>query len=255
MFGVVPKKIWNKLLPADESNLVPMETNLFVLKAEGKNILLDCGLGDCLSDPEKKIYAVDSETGMESGLSDIGLTADDIDIVFLSHLHTDHAGGAVKQSGDKYVPRFKNAEYKVQKDEWNDALNPNERTSAVYIPERLKPIDEAGQLRLIEGEAEIVPGVKAILTGGHTPGHQAIEAISGETLFVYYADIIPFTFHVRIPYVAGVDLDPLTTMEVKRKLIPRLLASDNMIAFDHDVNIRLGKLYEYNGKIDIKNLV
>ncbi len=143
----------------------------------------------------------------------------------------------------------------MQKIEWNDALNPNERTAAVYIPDRLKPLEEAGQLKIVDGEAEIIPGIRVILTGGHTPGHQAIEAISGDTIFVYYADIMPSAFHVRIPYVAAVDLDPLTTMAVKRELIPRLLKGKNVVAFDHDVSARIGTLFENEGNVSVRNLI
>jgi glyoxylase-like metal-dependent hydrolase (beta-lactamase superfamily II) len=251
MFGVVPKKIWNRLIPADENNLVPMTTNLFVLRTGDKNILLDCGLGDCLSDIEKKIYAAEGDSAIESGLSEIGLSSDNIDFVFLSHLHTDHAGGAVKSVNSEYVPRFENAQYITQKQEWHDALNPNERTVAVYNPKRFKPLEDSGQLQLVDGDAEIVPGVKVVRTGGHTPGHQALEANSGDTTVVYYADILPSSFHVRIPYVAAVDLDPMRTMAVKKELIPRLLEGNNAVAFDHDTKIKIGTIYQKDYKVGV----
>ena len=242
MFGVVPKIIWNRLVPADENNLVPMQANLFVLKTAGTNILFDTGLGDCLTDGEKKIYAASGDTNIENGLKGIGLTTDDIDIVFLSHAHTDHAGGAVKNADGSYETRFKKARYIVQKNEWHDAMNPNQRTSAVYIPERLEILEKSGQLTIIDGDEEIMPGVKAVVTGGHTPGHQAIEVESGGVTVVYYADIVPSSHHVRVPYVAAVDLDPLRTMEVKRGLIEKLVDCEHGIVFDHDIDIKIGAL-------------
>ncbi len=254
MFGVVPKKIWSRFIDADENNLVPMETNLYVLKAHGKNILFDTGLGDCLSDREKKIYSVEGDTAMESGLKEINLTPDDIDIVFLSHLHTDHAGGAVKSTGGKYVPRFGSAKYIVQKMEWHEAMNPNERTAAVYIPERLSTLEKSGQLELIDGDNDIFSGVKAVQTGGHTPGHQAIEVTSGDTIVVYYADILPSSHFLKIPYVSGLDLDPIRTMEVKRELYDRLLKQDNAIVFDHDIDIKIGKLLPEDGKVKVRKI-
>jgi glyoxylase-like metal-dependent hydrolase (beta-lactamase superfamily II) len=231
-----------------------METNLFVLKAHGKNILFDTGLGDCLSDREKKIYSVEGDTAMESALSKINLTPDDIDVVFLSHIHTDHAGGAVKSTNGKYIPRFGNAKYIVQKTEWRDAMNPNERTEAVYIPERLSALEESGQLELINGDYDIFPGVKAIQTGGHTPGHQAIEASSEGVTVVYYADILPSSSFLKIPYVSGLDLDPTRTMDVKRYLYDRLLKQDNAIAFDHDIDIKIGRLLEKEGILEINKI-
>ncbi len=254
MFGVVPRKIWGRLIPPDENNLVPMETNLFVIRTGKNNILCDTGFGDCLSPQEEKIYAVSGETNIESGLTALGLTPDDIDVVFLTHLHTDHAGGAVKEVDGKIVARFPNARHIVQKVEWEDAMHPNERTSAVYIPERLAALDESGRLELIDGDVEILPGIKAIRTGGHTPGHQAIEAYSEDSGAVYYADIVPSSFHVRVPYVASVDLFPLDTMTVKRDLVKRLLADNLAIAFDHDTEIKIGRLAEQDGKVVVNKI-
>lgn len=254
MFGVIPKKIWSRLLPVDENNLVPMEVNLFVLKTGKKNILFDTGLGDCLTDGEKKIYAASGDTNIERGLKEIGLTTDDIDLVFLSHLHTDHAGGAVRNSDGAYSTRFKKAKYLVQKIEWRDAMNPNERTAAVYIPERLEILEKSGQMELIDGEEEILPGVKVILTGGHTPGHMAIEAVSGDTTVVYYADIVPSSHHIRIPYVAAVDLDPLKTMAVKRGLLDKLAGKKHAIVFDHDIDIKIGALNRDGRKISVNKI-
>jgi len=254
MFGVVPRKIWGKLLPPDEDNLVPMETNLFLLKANGKNILFDAGLGDCLSPVERKIYASSGETALDSGLKNLGLQPADVDYVLLTHLHTDHAGGSVRKDGENLVPRFSKARYIVQKIEWNDATNPNERTSAVYIPDRLRVLEKAGQLELVDGDVEVMPGIKLTRTGGHTAGHQAIEATSEGFTVVYYADIVPSSHHIRIPYVASVDLFPLETMEVKRKLVERLLAGNMAIGFDHDVDIKIGRVVDENGKVLVRKV-
>ncbi len=254
MFGVVPKKIWGKLAPADENNLIKMETNLFLLKANGKNILLDTGLGDCISANEKKIYAASGETNIESGLKKSGLFPEDINFVILTHLHTDHSAGSVKIENGTMKPRFKNARYIVQKREWEHATKPNERTSAVYIVDRLMVLEKAKQLNLVDGDSEILPGIKVVRTGGHTPGHQAVEATSEGMTVVYYADIFPSQYHIRIPYVAAVDLDPLTTMDVKRRVVERLLKGNMAIAFDHDTEIKIGKLVDKEGKILVEKI-
>lgn len=254
MFGVVPKKIWGKMVDADDENLIRMQTNLFVIDAGEKKILCDTGLGTVLTDREKKIYATSRESAIESGLEEHGVSCDDIDIVFLSHLHTDHAGGAIKEENGKHVPRFANAKYLIQKDEWDDAVNPNERTRAVYVAERMKALEQSGQVEFIDGTKAILPGVKIVKTGGHTPGHAGIEFSSGGETIVYYADIIPSVHHFKVPYVASVDLMPLETMKVKRSLTKRALAGEIAIAFDHDVEVPVGRAFEEGVKTVIRPL-
>ena len=240
MFGVVPKKIWGRLIEVDEDNMVPMHTNLFVVDTGKKKLLCDTGLGTLLSKKESKIYAAQTDSAIETGLNELGFATDDIDYVILSHLHTDHAGGTVMKKGDKMVPRFKNARYVTQKAEWNDAMNPDERTSAVYKVDMLQVLEQAGQLDLVDGDFELLPGVKLVKTGGHTAGHQGVEFSSGGKTVVYYADIIPFSHHFKVPYVASVDLYPRETMKVKRELTRRALAGNFAIAFDHDIEIPIG---------------
>lgn len=244
MFGVVPKKIWGKLMAADDDNLIPMVTNLFVVDTGSKKILCDTGLGSVLSEKEKKVYAVTEPSQIDTGLAGIGCSVHDIDYVIFSHLHTDHSGGAVTMRGGKMVPRFPKAKYVVQKLEWDDAMHPDERTSAVYIAERLKVIETSGQLQLVDGTVELLPGVKLVLTGGHTPGHQGMEFSSGGKTVVYYADIIPSSHHFKVPYVASVDLFPLDTMKVKRSLVKRALAGEIIVAFDHDIDVPIGRAVE-----------
>jgi glyoxylase-like metal-dependent hydrolase (beta-lactamase superfamily II) len=255
MFGVVPKKIWGQLVPSDDDNLIPMHTNLFVVDTGRHKLLCDTGLGTLLTKKEEKIYAAFEPSRIETGLADLGLGVDDIDYVLLSHLHTDHAGGAVALCDGRIVPRFSKARYVVQQEEWQDAMHPDERTAPVYVSERLRVLEDAGQLDLIDGDVELLPGVRLVKTGGHTPGHQGMEFSSGGKTVVYYADIIPFTHHLKVPYVASVDLLPRDTMRVKRGLVKRALAGEIAIAFDHDVEIPIGTAREEGLRIVITPVV
>ncbi|MEA2031030.1 MAG: MBL fold metallo-hydrolase [candidate division Zixibacteria bacterium] len=252
MFGVVPKKIWNRLIPADENNLIPMVTRLFVLRAHGKVMIFDIGLGDTLSDQEKKIYGIHSESMLESGLQGLGLTVNDIDYVILSHLHTDHAGGAVKKEGDKFVPRFPNAKHIIDRREWSEACNPNERTSAVYIPARYQALEDTGRVELIDPDIELFPGIRAVHTGGHTIGHFGLQIESGGEQLWYYADIFCTSAHIPVPYVPATDLYPLKTMEVKRRALPEIVNDGVIVAFDHDVNMPFGRVKQEGKKIKVK---
>jgi len=248
MFGVIPKTMWQKLIPADENNLIPMVTNLFVLKARGKTMMFDGGLGDSLNEREEKIYAVESASMMDSGLAGIGLTPDDIDVVILTHLHTDHAGGIAKLVDGKFVPRFANARHIIDKTEWDRAINPDERTGAVYLPERYRPIEEAGLVDFIDGETELFPGVRAVPTGGHSEGHFALEIESEGKQVFYYADIFATSAHMGVAYVPATDLFPLDTMAVKRRVLPRIIEENVVMAYDHDVNIPLGRVRQEGRK-------
>lgn len=241
MFGVIPKLMWSRMISADENNLIAMVTNLFVLKAHGKTIMFDAGLGDTLSDREKKVYNASGVTQIETGLASLGLSTASIDLVILTHLHTDHVGGAVKKVEDAYVPRFANARYIINRSEWNSAINPDERTSAVYIPERLLPLEQADLVDFIDGDTELMPGIKAVHTGGHTDDHFALEIESeGEAVF-YYADIFPSQHHMKVPFVAATDLLPRETMAVKRAALERIVDREVVMAFDHDTDAPLAR--------------
>ncbi len=255
MFGVVPKIIWERMMVPDEKNMISLDLNLLLVKAEGKNILVDSGIGDTLNEKQKKIYGVEKESNLEKGLFEIGLKPEDIALVILSHLHLDHAGGIVKfnSKGEK-VPRFPKAKYVVQTEEWKYALQPDERTKATYMLENFQVLDECGLIELVKGDKEIVPGIRVKLTGGHTQGQQVVFIQGGDKTILYPGDIIPTIYHLRIPYVAGVDIYPLEVMEVKKRLIQDCLENNWMIAFDHEIGTKLCYLKRINDKIEVKKV-
>jgi glyoxylase-like metal-dependent hydrolase (beta-lactamase superfamily II) len=256
MFGVVPKIIWERLVPSDEFNRVKLDLNLLLVKTKGENVLIDAGMGDALSEKHKKIYGIEKSSNLEGKLSKLNLTPEDIDLVILTHLHADHSGGVVKldESGRR-APRFPNARHIVQIKEWNDAMSPDERTSATYFTENLKLLKDFDLLELIDGEEEVAKGIKVIPTGGHTPGHQAVLIEDGENKILSAGDIIPSTSHLKIPYVASVDLFPLETMTVKRKFLDMCINFGWLLAFDHDVNIKLGKLEKSGIEIKVDKVI
>jgi glyoxylase-like metal-dependent hydrolase (beta-lactamase superfamily II) len=243
MFGVIPRSLWQKMIPPDENNLIDMNINLFVLKAHDKVIIFDVGLGDTLSEREKRIYSPVDNSHLDEGLQALGLKPEDIDYVIMTHLHTDHAAGAVQFSDNgAFEPRFPNATYVASRKEWEAATHPDERTSAVYIPARYLAIEEMAKHRLIDHDTEILPGIKAVFTGGHSPGHFALEIESEGHKLYYYADIFCTTHHISIPYIPATDIDPMTSMEIKRKKLPEIVDNDVILAFDHDTKVPFGRV-------------
>ena len=252
MFGVIPQRLWKKLAPPDENNLVAMQTNLYVVKTGDANILCDTGLGDALSEFDRKVYAPRGPSRMNEALHAIGTPPEAITHVIFTHLHTDHSNGALVGDPDHPDLRFPNAEYIVQADEWEDATHPNERTSAVYLEHRLRPLADSGRLRLVEGDAEIMPGVAVTKTGGHTRGHQGIRVTRGGQRFLYYGDILPSRFHLKGPYVAAVDLLPLDTMAAKRVLLKECCDTPTIIGFDHDIAVMFGRIVRKEKWLDVE---
>jgi glyoxylase-like metal-dependent hydrolase (beta-lactamase superfamily II) len=251
MFGVIPKSLWGKLCPSDSNNLVDMAINPMIVKAGSELIALDTGFGDTLNERQIKMYALSQSTQWDNQLSENSISPEQVTGVIFTHAHADHAMGALKIGKDgRPELRFPNAKYYIQKREWQDAMNPNERTAATYLVDKLRLLEESGKLTLLNGDGELFPGVSVKVIGGHTPAMQAIIIDGGGQRVIYPADLMPMTAHIKIPYVAAVDLDPLTTMNQKRWLHEKLLKEDWIMAFDHDIEYKFAKFKEdENGKI------
>ena len=255
MYGVVPKIIWQKFNPPDKNNLVKLDMNMLLIKTDGENVLIDAGIGDALSERQRKIFGVESASGLKNRLSELDLTPEDINLVILTHLHADHAGGVIGLDKDgRKIPRFPNARHVVQIKEWEEAMHPDERTSVTYFTSNLKILEQEKLLELVDGEDEVATGIRLTNTGGHTPGHQAVLIQDGENKILWAGDIIPSTHHLRIPYVASVDLYPRETMEQKRKFLQMCLNDGWTLAFDHDLKVKLGKLQKVGEEIKTKDM-
>lgn len=252
MFGVIPKVIWSKLYQSDDNNMIRLDLNPLLIQTGSEKIIVDTGFGDILNEKETKIYSLAGPTKWDSELERLNLKSEDITAVILTHAHADHAMGALRQGkGGSPELRFPNAKIYVQKGEWREAMHPNERTAATYLVHNLRVLEESGKLELLDGDTGLFPGVGVMVTGGHTPYSQAIIVDGGGKRVIYPADIMPSSAHIRVPYVAAVDLDPATTMERKRWLNERMLKDDWIIAFDHDIKLKFAKFREgEKGKIE-----
>ena len=242
MFGVVPRVVWEKKDPPDERNRVTLGLNVALVESGGKRVLVDTGMGDRWSEREVRMYGIDRSTTLIGGLRARGLAPRDIDVVVNTHLHFDHAGGNTRREGSRVVPTFPRARYVVQRGEWEDATHPHERSRASYREDDFVPVAEAAQLDLIDGEAEVAPGVRAVRVGGHTTHHQMVMVESGGETLVVPTDLLPTASHLPLPFVMGYDLFPVATLEAKRKLLEAAVEGGWRILFYHDPRTPLGRV-------------
>ncbi len=243
MFGVVPRTMWERKLRPDDRNRVAMALRCLLIRDDGTTILVDTGLGDKLTPKECDMYGVARPTGLLRELAERGIAPDEIDVVVDTHLHLDHAGGNTTRRGDAIVPTYPRAEYWVQRREWRDAANPNERTRSTYLPENLLPIEQSGQLRFIDGPIEVTSSVRWLSAPGHTTAHTCVLVESNGQSLLFTVDVCPFVAHLeRIAWIPAVDLDPLRSMETKRAIIADCLAHDRLIVFDHDPRVITARL-------------
>ena len=251
MFGVIPKVIWSRLVQADELNRIDLDLNPLLIRTKGHVILVDTGFGDIMTEKQNAVFGLEKPTRWDEELKKHGLKTSDITDIIFTHLHADHALGALKKGADGNPElRFPKARLYVQKTEWHDAMNPNERTAATYHVDRLRLFEQSGKLELLDGDTDLFPGIKIKLIGGHTPGMQGVIIDSGGQRVIYPGDLMPLTYNIKIAYVAAVDLDPTTTMDKKRWLHEKMLKEDWTLAFDHDLVLKFAKFkQDEKGKI------
>ena len=177
-FGLVPRALYrDAFMPPTDDNLLPFMQHNLLVRAHGKNILIDTGYGDKLTEKQRGYFHHERpQGGLVASLARLGLTPDDIDLVIDTHLHSDHCAGNTAYAEDgSVVPVFPNAEYVVQRREYEDASRPNERTRATYVAANFRPLVESGQMRLLDGDTEFLPGIRGVVTPGHTPGHMSVR--------------------------------------------------------------------------------
>ncbi|HEY9732214.1 MAG TPA: MBL fold metallo-hydrolase [Drouetiella sp.] len=242
MFGVVPKTLWNKVSPADEQNRILMTCNLLLIDTGTNKVLVETGMGERWSDKERERYELKSLVRAEEMLAPIGVKNDQVDAVIISHLHFDHAGGATRINGDRLVPTFPNAKYYVQKGEWEFAHNANARARASYRPDDYEPLLKSEQIVFMDGDTEVVPGVWAKVTGGHTSHHQVVYFESQGARGIFFADLMPTKSHVTPPWVMGYDHYPLHSCDEKSKWLALASAEKWLVVFDHELEVPWGHI-------------
>ena len=253
MFGVVPKTLWSKRLPADERNRIPMGMRCLLVEHDDGLVLIDTGLGNKETPKFHEIYGIENagaegRTALEDGIRAAGFTPGDINLVINTHLHFDHAGGNSWQAPTgEILPAFPKARYVVQAGERAYAERPNERTTASYFPPNWAPIVAAGRFDFVSGEREIVSGITVRPTPGHTPHHQSVLLRSGGETLCFLGDVVPTAHHLPLPWIMGYDVEPLVTLESKRALLADALREEWLLVFEHDAHVGFGRV-AHDGK-------
>ena len=236
MFGVVPKVIWNKLVPANENNLCNWSMRCLLVEIEDRKILIDTGIGNKQSEKFYGHYDLNGEDTLMGSLSSRGISADQITDVLLTHLHFDHCGGAIIRDAESLIPQFPNAVYHLTESHWNHANNPNDRERASFLPENFLPLKELGLLNFVNEGDMIADCIEIKVFNGHTFGMIAPIIHWGATKLMYMADLIPAAAHIPVNYVMGYDIQPLITMEEKKSLLPWLESEQVWLIFEHDAS-------------------
>ena len=236
MFGVVPKSLWSKIHPADDNNLCTWAMRCLLIEDGDRLILVDNGIGNKQDAKFFGHYHLHGDATLDSSLAVHGFHKDDITDVLLTHLHFDHCGGSIVREGDRLVPAFSNAVYWSNERHWKWATEPNEREKASFLRDNILPIQESGQLKMIDLNAKthIIPQLSIRLANGHTDAMMLPQlAYKGKTL-VFMADLLPSVGHIPLPYVMAYDMFPLTTLQEKKAFFEEAATGGYVLFFEHD---------------------
>jgi glyoxylase-like metal-dependent hydrolase (beta-lactamase superfamily II) len=240
MFGTVPRVLWQKLCPPDDENLIRMATNCLLIRGRGHTILVDNGNGDKESDAFMAQFKFEGRGILDGSLAALGVRPEDIDLVILTHLHFDHAGGSTRlDAGGRAVPSFPNARYLLQARDLENARSGFIRERASYRAANWEPLLEAGILDLLDGPGEILPGLSVRPVPGHTPGLQAV-VVEGARKLIHLADLVPTSHHIQPAWVMGYDIDVVTCVAQRQKLLEEVTGTDTVLVFEHDPVVKAG---------------
>ena len=243
MFGIVPKPLWERSIPADEKNRIPLNMRCLLIEGNGRLILVDVGLGDKYDDKFAGIFGVDYEYAeLHRSLRAAGVDAKDITDVVITHLHFDHCGGVSTRNGDTLSMVFEQATHHVQQTHWEWAQVPNIRERNSFLKENLEPLGASGQLNRLHGNVEIAPGIEVIPVSGHTEAMQLVKISGPDQTLLYAADLIPTHAHVRMAWNMAYDVHPLQTIQEKEAVLGTAVAEGWDLFLEHDPEIEVVSL-------------
>lgn len=241
MFGVVPKVVWTRKYPVDENNFIPLALNAVLIETPVAKVLIDTGYGTKLTPKQVSMFHLVQPPTLLGSLAAGGVRPEEIDYVVYSHMHHDHASGATYRDADGMLrATFPNAKHVMQRLEWEEAKNPNIRSAHAYWEENWAILEAQGQIMPVDGEVELVPGVRLIPTGGHTRGHQAVLVSSQGQTALHLGDLLPTRAHLNPLWVMAYDDYPMDSIAAKEKWIGRAKAEGWWLSLYHDPELHAG---------------
>jgi glyoxylase-like metal-dependent hydrolase (beta-lactamase superfamily II) len=243
MFGVIPRVLWERKSPPDEQNRIQLDTNCVLVHTPKSLGLVDTGYGGKATAKFRLRHALEEGAPLTRNLGAVGVRTDEIDWVILTHLHFDHAGGAIARDDiGRLSPTFPRARYIVQKAEWDDATANLPELAGSYFLDDFAPLVKAGQLDLVDGDAQVAPGVTTELTGGHTRGHQIVRIESRAESAICPGDLCPTTAHLPTFWTMAYDQFPLEVRRKKPIILEEIAAQHRIALFSHDRLIPAARL-------------
>jgi glyoxylase-like metal-dependent hydrolase (beta-lactamase superfamily II) len=238
MFGVVPKVLWQKKYPGNAENYISLSARPILVKTPHALVLIESGLGNKLTEKQKKIFRVREDWSVIEDLKEIGISRSDIDFVVLTHFDFDHAGGVIMfdDSGDPAIT-FPRAKHILQEKEWNDVLKPNSRNINTFWAVNKDLMKGSRNLFLVNGEAEVVPGITVVHTGGHNGGHQIVRIESQKEKALHLADLLPTHAHVNPLWIMAYDNYPMDSIAMKERWITAGVSDRAWFTFYHDATL------------------
>jgi glyoxylase-like metal-dependent hydrolase (beta-lactamase superfamily II) len=248
MFGVVPKPLWEKRYSVNEKNQIELRTDPILIQTNGKNILVESGIGrGKLTEKQKRNYGVLEESLIEEDLLVLGLKPEDIDYVLMTHLHFDHACGLTKPEGEAYTSVFPKAKIIASSIEWKEMQEPNIRSANTYWQENWQAI--AHQIETFEDTWEL-GNIKLIHTGGHSDGHSILLIEDENETILHMADLMPTHAHQPSLWVMAYDDYPMDSIKAKQNWIPFGMKKNAWFIFYHDAVYRAIKWDEKGNILD-----
>ena len=248
MFGIIPKPLWEKEVPADEQNRITMVTRSLLLVSDDHKIIVDTGNGTKWQEKFRDIYRIELDNlNLEKSLAKYNFTPRDITDVYCTHLHFDHVGGNTKIVAGKLEPVFPNATYWVQNENWELANSPSEKDAGSFMSADWSVLLENNMIHFVDGKESFLPEIENHLTYGHTTG--LMHPIIGDSTnkLIYMADLIPMAAHIPLPWVMAYDIHPAQTVQEKGEILPTIVDEEWIIFFEHDP-VHQAATVQFDGK-------